>query len=44
MSKIETGERRIDVLEFKALLKTFRVDENKKLKKIVEQFFELEKQ
>ena len=42
ISKIEMGERRIDILEFKALLKTYRVHENNKLKKLVIDFFELE--
>ena len=43
ISKIETGERRIDVLEFKELLRVYRVNENKKLNRFVVEFFELEK-
>lgn len=43
ISKIETLERRIDVYEFKELLKIYRVNENKKFRLLVMSFFELEK-
>ncbi len=43
ISKIETGERRIDVLEFKKLLKIYRVSENIKLNNFIVNFLELEK-
>ncbi len=42
ISKIEIGERRMDILEFKELLITYRINENKTLKKLVMEFFELE--
>ncbi len=44
ISKIETLERRIDVYEFKQLLKIYRVTENKKFRKLVMGFFELEQE
>lgn len=43
ISKIESSERRIDVLEFKELLTVYRMSENKNLKQLVLEFFELEK-
>lgn len=42
ISKIEIGERRMDILEFKELLITYRINENKTLKKLVMEFFDLE--
>lgn len=41
ISKIESSERRIDILEFKELLKVYRIKENLKLKQLVMIFFEL---
>lgn len=43
ISKIESSERRIDILEFKELLTVYRMNENKNLKQLVMEFFELEK-
>ena len=43
ISKIETLERRIDVFEFKQLLKIYRINDNLKLKKLIMDFLELEK-
>jgi len=42
VSKIETLERRIDVFEFKQLLKVYRINDNLKLKQLVMKFLELE--
>jgi len=42
ISKIESTERRLDILEFKRLLKIYRVSENLKLKECVLKFLELE--
>jgi transcriptional regulator with XRE-family HTH domain len=42
ISKIESTERRIDILEFKQLLKVYRVQHNEKLKQLVNLFFEME--
>ncbi|WP_268874130.1 helix-turn-helix domain-containing protein [Morganella psychrotolerans] len=39
ISKIENSERRLDVLELKKLLDVYRVSENKKLHKIIIDFF-----
>ncbi|MDC0535647.1 helix-turn-helix domain-containing protein [Francisellaceae bacterium] len=38
ISKIEKFERRLDVLEFAMILKTFRIKENVQLQKIVKDF------
>lgn len=38
ISKIETYERRIDVLEFKDIIQLFRISDNHQLKKIVTNF------
>lgn len=43
ISKIETLERRIDILEFKMFLKAYRVTTNNHLRGLVMIFFELEK-
>lgn len=43
ISKIETLERRIDIFEFKQLLKAYRVNNNLKFKELVMTFFEIEK-
>lgn len=43
ISKIETLERRIDVFEFKQLLKAYRVSDNLKLKQLVIDFLEMDK-
>ncbi|WP_158967659.1 helix-turn-helix domain-containing protein [Paraglaciecola sp. L3A3] len=43
ISKIETSERRIDILEFRELLSVYRMSENLKLKQLVIEFFKLEK-
>jgi len=42
ISKIETLERRLDVLEFKKLLSIYRVDENKKLRSCIMKFLNLD--
>lgn len=42
ISKIEHKERRLDVLELKRLLETFRIKENKKLIEIMMTFFSME--
>ncbi len=42
VSKIETLERRIDVLEFKELLTVYRISENLKLKQLVIDFLDME--
>jgi len=39
ISKIETAERRLDILELKKLLKVYRITENKKLKQLIYDFF-----
>jgi len=41
ISKIENQERRLDVLEFKCLLLVYRVSENQKLRRYVQDFFEV---
>lgn len=43
ISKIETYERRIDVWEFKRLLKLYRVGDNQPLQRIVKRYLGLEK-
>lgn len=43
VSKMETLERRLDVLEFQQLLAVYRVGENQKLKKLVVEFFSLDR-
>jgi len=43
ISKIETLERRIDILEFKMFLKAYRVTTNNHLRGLVMTFFELER-
>lgn len=42
ISKIESSERRIDIMEFKEILSIYRINENRKLKQVVIEFFELE--
>ena len=42
ISKIESTERRIDILELKQFLKIYRVQHNEKLKQLVNMFFEME--
>lgn len=42
ISKIETTERRIDILEFAQLLQVYRINENTKLKQLVMEFLQLE--
>lgn len=41
ISKIETGERRVDVLEFKKIISVYRVNKNEKLNNLVVDFFNL---
>ncbi len=41
ISKIETGDRRMDILEFKEILKVYRVSENTKLNQLVIDFLGL---
>ena len=43
VSKIETLERRVDVFEFKELIRIYRIQENAKLNKLVTDFMGLEK-
>ena len=43
ISKIETSERRIDVLEFKKLLLFYRLNDNLKLQEVVLTFLGIEK-
>lgn len=42
ISKIETTERRIDILEFAQLLQVYRINENTKLKQLIMEFLQLE--
>lgn len=42
LSKIENLERRLDVLEFKALIQAYRVTHNPKLNMFVKRYFCLE--
>ena len=42
ISKIETAERRLDVLEFKQLLEVYRIKDNKALRQLVANFLEIE--
>ncbi|OZA29247.1 MAG: hypothetical protein B7X93_06105 [Hydrogenophilales bacterium 17-61-9] len=39
ISKMENQERRMDVLEFKRLLLVYRISDNPKLKRYVQDFF-----
>lgn len=41
ISKMETHERRIDILELREILNIYRVSENKKLQSIIKNFFEV---
>lgn len=43
ISKIESFERRLDIMEFKKLIEIYRVKDNIKLYKIVTSFLNLEK-
>lgn len=42
ISKIEHKERRLDVLELKKMLEAYRISENKKLRDIIKNFFEMD--
>lgn len=39
ISKMETQERRMDVLEFKRILQVYRISDNPKLRRYVQEFF-----
>lgn len=41
ISKIETGERRVDILEFKNIINVYRVNKNEKLNGLVVDFLSL---
>lgn len=41
ISKIESLERRLDIIEFKNIIKVFRIDNNIKLKVEILHFFDL---
>lgn len=42
VSKIETNERRMDILELKELVAFYRISENQKLRRMVAKFIGLE--
>lgn len=41
ISKMESAERRIDILEFKKILRIYRVNENESLKQLILNFLEI---
>lgn len=43
MSKLESGDRRMDIVEFKEILRVYRINENSKLNGFVMEFFGLER-